>query len=69
MQQTDGRIKLRIILDNFSAEVFVNDGEYALSSTIYTDAAADGISFFADGEVTVDVIKYELLTEVRDEIN
>ena len=61
MKQTDGRIRLRIILDNFSAEVFVNDGTYVLSSTIYTDDEADGISFFADGDVTIDVIKYDLL--------
>lgn len=69
VKHTDGRIRLRIILDNFSAEVFVNDGTYVLSATIYTDAAADGISFFADGDVTMDVIKYDLLAEVRDEIN
>lgn len=62
VKHTEGRIKLRIILDNFSAEVFVNDGEYVLSATIYTDAAADGISFFADGDVTIDVIKYDLLS-------
>ena len=61
VKQTDGRIRLRIILDNFSAEVFVNDGTYVLSSTIYTDDEADGISFFADGDVTIDVIKYDLL--------
>lgn len=51
---------MRIILDKFSAEVFVNDGERVLTATIYTDLAADGISFFADGEVTMDVVKYEL---------
>lgn len=69
VKHTDGRIKLRIILDNFSAEVFVNNGTYVLSATIYTDAAADGISFFADGDVTMDVIKYDLLAEIRDEIS
>lgn len=51
---------MRIILDRFSVEVFVNDGEYALSATIYTDSAADGISFYADGEVSMDVVKYAL---------
>lgn len=56
----DGNIKMRIILDKFSVEVFVNDGEYVLTATMYTDLAADGISFFADGEVTMDVVKYEL---------
>lgn len=60
VKNVDGEIKLRIILDNFSAEVFVNDGEQVLSVTMYTDLSADGISFFADGSVTMDVIKYEL---------
>lgn len=56
-----GRIKLRVILDSFSVEVFVNDGEYALSVTMYTDLSADGISFFADGKVTMDIVKYDLI--------
>lgn len=56
-----GELKLRIILDRFSAEVFVNDGEQALSVTMYTEQAADGISFFADGTVNMDVVKYDLL--------
>lgn len=56
-----GELKLRIILDRFSAEVFVNDGEYVMSTTLYTDQAADGISFFADGAVNIDVVKYDLI--------
>ena len=56
----DGNIRMRIILDRFSVEVFVNDGEYVLTATMYTDLSADRISFFADGEVTMDVVKYEL---------
>ena len=55
-----GIIKIRLVLDYFSAEVFVNDGEYALSATLYTDAGVDGISFFADGQVTMDVVHYTL---------
>ena len=55
-----GILKVRIILDHFSAEVFVNDGEYALSATLYTDIAVDGISFFANGQVTMDVVHYTL---------
>ena len=61
----NGEIKLRIILDTFSAEVFVNDGEHVLSATIYTDKEADGISFLADGVATIDVVKYVLLMEER----
>lgn len=60
VRNKDGNIKMRIILDRFSVEVFVNDGAYALSATLYTDLAADGISFFADGDVTMDVVKYTL---------
>ena len=56
----DGRLKLRIILDRFSAEVFVNDGEQVVTATIYTDQTADGISFFADGIARIDVVKYDL---------
>ncbi|MCM1268783.1 MAG: glycoside hydrolase family 32 protein [Bacteroidales bacterium] len=56
----NGNIKMRIILDKFSVEVFVNDGEYVLTATMYTDLSADRISFFADGEVTMDVVKYDL---------
>ena len=55
-----GRIRLRLILDRFSAEVFVNDGEKVMSATIYTDLSAEGISFFADGAVRFSVKKYDL---------
>ncbi len=55
-----GRLRLRIILDRFSAEVFVNDGEQTLSAVLYTPQEADGISFIADGTVKLDVVKYQL---------
>ena len=51
----NGEIKLRLILDRFSAEIFVNDGEHVMTATIYTDLEADGISFFADGKVEMPV--------------
>ncbi len=56
-----GELKLRLILDRFSAEVFVNDGEQALSMTIYTPMTANGISFEARGGVLMDVEKYDIL--------
>lgn len=56
----DGELKMRIILDRFSVEAFINDGEQVMSAIIYTDQAADGISFFADGTVNMDVVKYDL---------
>lgn len=57
----DGKLKLRIILDRFSAEIFINDGEQVLTITFYTDLSADGISFYADGETVIDVVKYDLI--------
>ena len=55
-----GELKLRIILDRFSVEAFVNDGEQVLSAVLYTDQEADGISFIADGTVNMSVVKYDL---------
>lgn len=55
-----GEIKLRMILDRFSVEVFVNDGEQAASAVIYTRQEADAISFEASGSVLIDVEKYDL---------
>ena len=56
----DGKIRLRIILDRYSVEIFVNNGEQAISSTIYTDQSAEGISFEAEGIAVIDVEKYEI---------
>ena len=61
--QHDGEIRLHVILDRFSIEVFVNDGEQVMSATILTDAGAQGISFAADGEVVMDITKYSLFAE------
>ncbi len=57
----NGHLKLRMILDRFSVEIFVNDGEQVLTATMYTEQEADGISFFADGAVKMDIVKYELV--------
>ncbi|MDE7030297.1 MAG: glycoside hydrolase family 32 protein [Lachnospiraceae bacterium] len=61
VDSADGSLKLRIILDRFSVEVFVNDGAHVLTATMYTEQSADGISFFADGAVEMDVVKYDLM--------
>lgn len=56
----DGRLELRIILDRFSVEIFVNDGEQVMTATLYTEQTADGISFSANGSVMMDIVKYDL---------
>ena len=60
VRSENGCIKLRLILDNFSMEVFVNDGEHVMAATVHTDLSADGISFIADGSVSMDIVKYDL---------
>ena len=54
-------LKLRVILDKFSVEVFINDGEQVMSAAILTKQEAKGISFFADGAAKLDIVKYDLL--------
>jgi beta-fructofuranosidase len=56
----NGEIKLRVILDSCSAEIFINDGIQVMTATLYTDLAANGISFYADGKVKMDLVKYDL---------
>lgn len=56
----NGRLKLRIVLDRYSAEVFVNDGEQVLTMTYYTELCADQITFEALGSAKMKLVKYEL---------
>ena len=56
----DACLKLRIILDRYSVEVFIGDGEQTMSAVLYTDLEADGISFQAVGEAMLSVTKWEL---------
>lgn len=53
-------LKLRVILDRFSAEIFINDGEQVMSAVILTEQNAKGISFAVDGAARIDVVKYDL---------
>ncbi|HEY4289588.1 MAG TPA: glycoside hydrolase family 32 protein [Puia sp.] len=44
-----GKVRLRILFDKSSLEVFVNDGEEVLTDYIYPDEAASGCAVFAEG--------------------
>ena len=56
-----GEIKLRILLDRYSAEIFINDGEQAMTATFYTPLSADGISFECSGQALLTVEKYDII--------
>ena len=60
IRSEQGALKLRIVLDSYSMEVFVNDGEQVLTATIFTDLAADGIVFSASGEIQLKGVFYRL---------
>mgnify|MGYP004528043967 FL=1 len=60
IRRQNGALKLRILLDKNSIEVFVNDGEQTMTAWIYTPQSADGITFAADGKATVTVEQFEL---------
>lgn len=49
----EGRVKLRILMDKYTVEVFANDGERVMSSLIYTPLGAEKILFCSDGAFEV----------------
>ena len=60
VQDPDNCLKLRIILDRYSVEVFIGDGEQVMSAALYTPLEADGVSFEVSGEAVMTVRKWEL---------
>lgn len=56
----EGKIKIRVLMDKFSAEVFVDDGLYAMSALIYTPLDADEVFFSCEGELAFSVEKYAM---------
>ena len=61
MQPRDGRLTLRLILDKDCAELFVNDGERAISALVETPLTAEGIRFLTvGGPARLDVVQYPL---------
>ena len=58
-----GEIRLHVILDRFSVEIFINDGEQVMTATILTDTNARGISFHSDGGAVMDLTWHSLFSE------
>lgn len=56
----EGRLALRILIDRYSAEVFVNGGEQAASFVLYSPEEADGIRFRSIGRTVMDVEQYAI---------
>lgn len=60
VRDAEGQLTLRILLDRYSLEIFVNGGEQTLTNVLYTPETAEGIRFACDGQVQLDVEKYTL---------
>ncbi len=54
------KLKLHLIFDKFSVELFVNDGIQTFTSVFYTPLEAAGIEFECDGTVMADIEKYSI---------
>lgn len=53
-------LKIRLVLDRFSAEAFIGEGERTMTATFFTEQTADGISFESRGTSVLTVEKYDL---------
>lgn len=60
VQPRDGKLTLRLILDDDCAELFVNDGERVLSTLIETPRQADGISLYSEGKLPFEMVQHDL---------
>ena len=58
-----GEIELRIVMDRYGVEVFVNGGEQAMSCLTYTDEKADRIRFGSQGRAEFEAAWRELKIE------
>jgi beta-fructofuranosidase len=61
IRNQNGKIKLRLIIDKYSVEIFANDGEQVMTSTFYTNLDATDISFCAKGEAKVSIEKHSIV--------
>ena len=56
-----GKVKLRILLDYYSVEIFANDGESAMTSVITTPVEAERITWKSQGDVIADIKKFDIV--------
>jgi len=60
VRNREGVLDLRIVMDRYSLEVFVNEGEQAASFVIYTPESSSSVSFACEGSLLLDIEKYDL---------
>ena len=60
LRKRGSELDLRILLDRWSVEVFINQGEQVISASLYIDPDAQEILFRADGKAEMNIIQYQL---------
>ena len=62
-------LNLRLILDKFSVEAFINDGSQTMTSAIYTPIEANGIIFESDGVAEIEIESHKIKINNFEEEN
>lgn len=57
---TDGSLDLRILIDKYSVEVFINGGRKAITATIFQSSPTQTVWLFSDNETRFDVNYWKL---------
>ena len=61
VKPVDGEVTLRILMDKFSVEIFINDGSQTATMVLFTPQDADQITFAAEGKAEISIDKYNLV--------
>ncbi|MGP0689835.1 glycoside hydrolase family 32 protein [Priestia aryabhattai] len=57
VEPKEGKVKLVILVDNSTVEIFVNDGEYVLSNIIFPQLSSDGLRLWTDDHVHLEYLR------------
>ena len=66
VEEESGELFMRILLDRYSAEIFINGGRQVMSSLIYTPQSAKGIIFSSVGSVYMNITKYDIKDRIEN---
>lgn len=63
VNEKNGELQMRILIDTNSVELFVNGGEQAMTTLIYTPLKAKNILWSTDGNVLADIEKHDIIID------
>lgn len=63
VSEKNGELQMRILIDRNSVELFVNEGEQAMSTLIYTPSDAQRIIWSTDGNVLMDIVENDIVVD------